>query len=785
MTTIVNTVQFAGGNTVYSTMGVGKCWTQIAGVWLDETTDINSSATADVPMGGAVNDEIYFGFTRKPVCMSFDTSTAPTGTVLWERYGSGGWTSTGVTTLPTDNATISFPSDDFVTTQVNSESDGPWYYVRMRRTGVGTGGTLSSLSAGVQWEFASAKSITIPDMTSPRNIRFASLRIIFGSSEIVSLERLYIRGAWDGGTSSALVADWTTTNQTTHGESWSHILDIDITSITSTAWASGNSHTFSAWFSFCGRGTQGSDNTIFGSSEIIITYDQDDTSSTHIKTIKLPVDSLTGAIGTSQTLIGQSGDWPNLSSFLPESSISGSDTYLQYLFNTDEAGTTDWSFYGQIDTETETLLATFDASQQSDLYTIIQWIRNDVSYSSAHDIKARVTSATGATLAHAGALLTVTYTFTKPTENSTVLQQLIFPHGVTDAYGAGTTESDQTVKEVQFNILDANPSLVRAGSLVISHQSADPGNLLLAFGSQSARTYTVPPASTAGPIPVIQRWDSGGIAGSGISFVRGRNTLTIKTRYDTTPANGGGMSAVSYILYSCSYSSSNKTTCALLNIKSATSSSDWATGLRTTKTINWNIPDASSYAICCVGYEQFDNGSDAYSVGVLRFKRGASLGWVATNPGLTGIDTGLGVRYSCMRLCPLIKCYTNQPTSQYEFDPIGNSTDVTCDTPLDRTVSAVAWLSWHNYTYTVSGNITNSSGGTVTIKMYNSTTDVLIMQTTRVGNGSYSFTWFDNVTPVYVIAQESNTSKGVSKTDYAGTGNFDIILSPGTRVSTF
>jgi len=91
------------------------------------------------------------------------------------------------------------------------------------------------------------------------------------------------------------------------------------------------------------------------------------------------------------------------------------------------------------------------------------------------------------------------------------------------------------------------------------------------------------------------------------------------------------------------------------------------------------------------------------------------------------------------------------------------------------------YMMYHSITYTVSGTISGSAGGTVTINLYRTGTNDIVLTTTRAGNGAYSFTWYDDVTQVYSEAYEDATHRGRSITATVGTA-LDIALSnPSAR----
>jgi hypothetical protein len=76
-------------------------------------------------------------------------------------------------------------------------------------------------------------------------------------------------------------------------------------------------------------------------------------------------------------------------------------------------------------------------------------------------------------------------------------------------------------------------------------------------------------------------------------------------------------------------------------------------------------------------------------------------------------------------------------------------------------------ITYHSITYTVSGTVSGSSGGTVTLNLHRATSGEKILSTTRTGNGTYTFTWYDNTEDLFVEARESGTLLGRSDTGVA------------------
>jgi hypothetical protein len=71
-------------------------------------------------------------------------------------------------------------------------------------------------------------------------------------------------------------------------------------------------------------------------------------------------------------------------------------------------------------------------------------------------------------------------------------------------------------------------------------------------------------------------------------------------------------------------------------------------------------------------------------------------------------------------------------------------------------------FTYHAITYSVSGTVSGSAGGTVTLNLCRANTGERVLTTTRTGNGTYTFTWYDDTENVFVEARESGALIGRS-----------------------
>ena len=148
-TSTVKQTTFVAGAT--GAQDVTRAWvvdiTPTPNVFIDETADVNSAATADVtpfPLSETVNDYFAIGYVGKFQSLSVDVGTAGTvGVAAWEYWSGASWTAlSGVTdgtnsftTAGVNTVTYTVPTDWAATSLLD---ETPLFYVRARVTTVYT-----------------------------------------------------------------------------------------------------------------------------------------------------------------------------------------------------------------------------------------------------------------------------------------------------------------------------------------------------------------------------------------------------------------------------------------------------------------------------------------------------------------------------------------------------------------------------------------------------------------------------------------------------------------------
>jgi hypothetical protein len=352
----------------------------------------------------------------------------------------------------------------------------------------------------------------------------------------------------------------------------------------------------------------------------------------------------------------------------------------------------------------------------------------------------------------------------------------------------GTTNAVDLV--IQRDLLINEPtaiSLVR-GALEVCYTAAVSCTIAVSAGAQSAagRAYAMAFGTLATGMYSFQHGlDSFSGLGAAYTLARGENPITI-SMWRTVGA-AYNVSGTIRILYSSAVASGgvdthNKTCWELArSMNFTTVTDDIVTGE------SFQIPE-TSYWLNAAGFKylMWNTSAANYLTSQVRVLAGETPGdgwrdlysdYQSTGPELGYIEWSVRGRDE----------FKNYPQDQ---DPSQMNIETARDlrsTAVGAIRYGVRWtVSYTAITFTVSGTISGSGGGTITIDLFQISTgnDALFFdQTTRVGNGTYTFSVYDDTLNYYVVAYESATLKGVSKEAVPAT-NFDISLAGGSSAVT-
>lgn len=490
---------------------------------------------------------------------------------------------------------------------------------------------------------------------------------------------------------------------------------------------------------------------------IEITYEYDDTQTTQIKTVWLPLNWPTGTVQTSLT---NYATIPNLSTRLPEASKTFRSIYIVAQGNQGLGGTADSTLTFNLDSgthtyTTNTLECALNASRF--LRFIYDLNGSGMSTSSTHTFGLQAT--TVARYNHMQCWMVVTYEFDASSTTEAAVS-LKIPMELASPFGLSAANFQRGTRS--FYIEEgATITTQEIAYYVFWDQRAAMSGLNFRLGTGSFVTYTDQAAVLCGGNTAMVRNDSA------FTLARGLNTVNFDC-YNTDAADVGyNVSGFWLINYNCGVPTDG--------VGAINHTVMWHLGgefegaaakTRTISAVAPSIPDAA-YFVNAIGINyqyQTNSTGNAAGVGVLCEKTAGEGGleWLTAYADVGETDPEVGLRQCWAQTRAIFKRWPSDPdASRLDVETprrwvalLGNG--CTSFDMLDM------WLTYHAVTFTVAGDVSGSNGGTVELGLHRADTGELVLETSRSGDGAYSFTWYDDTEDVYVVAYEDDTHLGRS-----------------------
>lgn len=498
---------------------------------------------------------------------------------------------------------------------------------------------------------------------------------------------------------------------------------------------------------------------------IVITYEYNDTATTQIKTAYIPLESLAGALTTTTNSDIGASQIPQLTGaggILPEGGVIIRDYYFIIEGNESTSATTDFTLRANIDGGTAMVFGVQEAALSSCRYC--RWIYKPAIPTTTTTHNFQLWSSLAARLNHVSITLIVTYAFNEPT-TTRVLNSIIFPIEIASPLGAtSATEASRFLRD--FFIEEPGVITMMQSAFRINYNcTATPTGLRFRAGTQAFRAYTPYANMVVGMFCLQQRIDSGSSLGAGITLSRGKNTLVIDGYTTITTDQVTNINGYVIINYQSDKSSAG------IGAHSHTvfhNLLQWDALL--TDRVRFDatpliIPENNYYNVGAgfIFYQFVATASQAitFDVEVLAGE-GKGGGYQDIYADAYQSDAERSCSIVWMRGRDVFKRYPNDQDIDRISVQISRGYRLFTSTTTANGLMSV-WT-YHSNIFNVSGNITGSAGGTITIKTYRSDNNELINTTTRIGNGTYSFVWYDNTIPIYSEAHEDSTHIGRSVT---------------------
>lgn len=493
-----------------------------------------------------------------------------------------------------------------------------------------------------------------------------------------------------------------------------------------------------------------------------ITYEYDDTQTTHIKTVMIPLNAPVGAIATVATTYDTI---PVLDTYLPEASKTYRQIFVVMQGNEHRnAATTDHTMTLRVGTATVTT-GNYEGALASDRFFRYVWNVTSA-YPSTAATQTWQPTATVARVNHFQAYLVVTYEFS-PGSSSTIMNSVMLPMELASPMGGTTSADYQRGTRELFIEEPTTITTSRVAFYVFWQQIAAISTLNFRIGTGAFTAYTDTASVLCGSNAAMVRNDSA------FTLARGRNSLNFDVYRSDTADFGWNLSGFWIVNYT-----SGKATAG---VGAHNHTVEWGLQQNGTAAAATNYTVAATapaipeteYFITALGTQLIvePSGTVAPSGYTVLVERLAAEGGIQWEPAYidssqTDPEVGTFLMYSQMRTLFL----------RWPGDPGSDRMDLETSrrwrvhtngsTAVSGWISLMVTFTYHAITFAVSGTVSGSSGGSVTIGVWRSSGEK-VLSTSRTGNGSYSVTWYDDTEDLFSEARESATLVGRSDTGTA------------------
>jgi hypothetical protein len=324
--------------------------------------------------------------------------------------------------------------------------------------------------------------------------------------------------------------------------------------------------------------------------------------------------------------------------------------------------------------------------------------------------------------------------------------------------------------------------VMRKCSIEIDYNTGASATVAIKGGVQASyRSYAQISNIVAGMFSFQHGLDASSASGSAFTLVRGENDIIIDLY--RSAGSAFNVSGVIKILYESDVASGGVDNNSDVRRGFMRQLSFTATG-DVSVTDSFQIPD-SNYWIQGLALQNYFWMSAAVSA----LTQQASIlpgesdgaGWRELFADTYVGDNEIGYGLWTVRARPEFKIYPQSPNTERLNVESSRSYRTTSTTTFRFGTTWV--VSYNTIEFSISGNVSGSNGGLVTLSLFRADNEDLVAVTTRVGNGAYSFVAYDDTISYFITAYEDNTYKGLSKSDLPGS-DFDINLSSSGAVTT-
>lgn len=518
---------------------------------------------------------------------------------------------------------------------------------------------------------------------------------------------------------------------------------------------------------------------------IEISYEYSDTASTRIQTVCVPYESNTGALPSSQTTFCTLSQLTSTGGILNGySNVNIRHRWIEIKGNNGNTATSNRSLFYSFDSGGSQNLPTMYGALATCSWLFYQTDASSLSATSSHTFQLWCSTTSLFDCVVVNEWISFEYDISGTTE---VLNYIELPFEMESPIGTSSASSSAFSREFLLPEPGTITTLNCAVEFNFNSDSSKTINLK-GSGQASYRAYALVGGVVGGQFTTQHRLDSGSASGGSFSLSRGRNDIIINGYANSTASSmASNISGVIKLLYLSSVSSlgvdnHSRTIYSFVRENDLSVSDD-----REDAGVSFSIP-SSDYWVQSFGFNYFGWFRTAIASMMVQASyetgEGPGSGWKELYNDLYRSDNETAFSSWYVRAIDAFKRYPNDNRANI----LDFSTSRTLRTVVATTSSTQFSnygikfvISYHTITFTISGTVSNSNGGTVYLDLYEEDGNggyKYLKSTTRSGSGSYSFTAYDDTIQYYVVAYEDSTYKSVSKLDNPAT-NFNIDLAGG------
>jgi hypothetical protein len=513
---------------------------------------------------------------------------------------------------------------------------------------------------------------------------------------------------------------------------------------------------------------------------LFMTYEYDDTQTTQIKTVYIPLNAPAGVLATSKP--AEIASIPALDTELPETSKTIRSMYILCEGNAVGAGgVTDSTLSMQIDSYTAYVSSLLEMGAATDVwmrfvYGVKYYDSSGVAQGAGMDTSATHSFYIWASIArHENQQVTLVVTYEFDASGSTDCYcSVILPLDYMGIMGNGTTSADYTRGETELWVPEAGIVAKRIAAYLHWEQVGAITGVNIRVGTGSFISYPDIAAVLAGSNGCMVRNDSA------ISLAQGRNVINVDAYRTDATDMGWGLNGFVIVSYTCDkptggYGAANHTVRMSTGIAfDGTSSTPGLEKAYSAAVIA--IPEAS-YFLINYGFElelyTDSTGGLAYLECLFENTSGESgVQWLPIIKGYVPSDPETGLHMFYQNLTDYFFRYPNDPRISQELYGTGLNVGTSRRYSV-RVFGPSCWMklnfliTYNTVTYTVAGTITGCAAATgVDIYVHDVVTGRLVKSSLSnipvAGEVAYSISVYDQANNLIVSAYQDGTHVGAS-----------------------